>query len=291
MAGMIVAGIIWLASYPKSGNTWLRTFLTNYQRDGDEPVDINGLNNSPIASARRAFDETVGVEASDLTPEEIDRYRPSVYSQIVENLEQSLFLKVHDAYTLNSEGQPLFPKSATQSVIYLIRNPLDVAVSFAHHSNITIPSMIDRMNNEDYAFADRDTRLHQQLRQKLLSWSSHVRSWVDESGLSVKVTRYEDLLRDAIPSFTAIVQAAGLPLDPNKVKKAVEFSSFERLQTMEREGGFRERAPRADSFFRKGTVGDWRNVLTEDQATQLISAHRVVMQRFGYLDNAGKPVY
>ena len=67
--------IIWLASYPKSGNTWMRTFLTNYWRDAAEPVDINSLEGGPIASARRVFDDAVGVEASDLTPAEIERLR------------------------------------------------------------------------------------------------------------------------------------------------------------------------------------------------------------------------
>jgi aryl sulfotransferase len=67
------SGIIWLASYPKSGNTWLRVFLTNYLRDGDQPADLNDLDGGPIASARLAFEEAVGVEASDLTQAEIER--------------------------------------------------------------------------------------------------------------------------------------------------------------------------------------------------------------------------
>ncbi len=72
--------IVWLASYPKSGNTWMRAFLSNYLADGDKPVDINSLDTGgPIASARTIFDEAVGVEASDLTQDEIERYRPRVY--------------------------------------------------------------------------------------------------------------------------------------------------------------------------------------------------------------------
>lgn len=291
MAGKAKVGIIWLASYPKSGNTWLRTFLTNYQQDSDQPADINNLYGGPIASARRVFDDEVGIEASDLTPDEIERYRPEVYTQIAIGLEEPLFLKVHDAYTTNEDGVALFPESVTQGVIYLIRNPLDVAVSFAHHSNIATSAMIDRMCNPDNAFCGRQNRLHNQLRQKLLTWSGHVRSWTDAPGLSVSVIRYEDMVVDTVPTFTKIVKAARLTFDPDKLAQALNYSSFDRLQTMERAEGFRERAPLADSFFRKGTVGDWRNVLTEDQVEQLISAHRAIMQRFGYLDAAGNPVY
>jgi aryl sulfotransferase len=277
------SGIIWLASYPKSGNTWLRVFLTNYLRDGDQPADLNDLDGGPIASARLAFEEAVGVEASDLTQAEIERYRPGVYRQMAANSQTPIFLKVHDAYTRNQDGQPLFPKEATCGVIYLIRNPLDVAVSFAHHLGIPVADVVPRMCREDFAFASRQTSLYEQLHQKLLSWGNHVRSWVDEPDLNVHVVRYEDMLSASIPTFTAIVRFAGLETDAARITKALDFSSFDRLQGLELETGFRERSPKAQAFFRKGVSGDWRQTLGEDQITQLIAAHRDVMRRFGYL--------
>ena len=79
-----MSNIIWLASYPKSGNTWFRVFLANFLRDADEAVDINHLNMMLIASARWLFDAATGVEASDLTPEEIERWRPAVYEHLVQ---------------------------------------------------------------------------------------------------------------------------------------------------------------------------------------------------------------
>ena len=284
-------GIIWLVSYPKSGNTWLRIFLTNYQLDTHEPAHINKLAGGPIASARGVFDELAGVEASDLTPDEIERYRPSVYNQIAQNLEVPLFLKVHDAFTRNQDGVDLFPRTATQAVIYLIRNPLDVVVSFAHHANCTISEMIDRMGNPDNAFCDNNYRLHNQLRQKLLTWSDHVRSWVDESKLPVQIFRYEDMVINAVPTFTNIVKAAGLVFNPLKLSQALDNSSFDRLQEMERKDGFKERSPNADTFFRKGSVGDWKNVLTKEQVNQVISTHYDIMSRFGYLAENDLPVF
>ena len=71
-------GIIWLASYPKSGNTWFRVFLTNLRGEEDGPAQINKLGSTPIASARGIFDDEAGIEASDLTPDEIDRLRPEI---------------------------------------------------------------------------------------------------------------------------------------------------------------------------------------------------------------------
>ena len=96
---MIMNGIIWLASYPKSGNTWFRGFLTNLLRDADTPASINELERTPIASARGVFDNNMGFEASDMTADEIDRLRPELYIHLAENAKEPLFMKIHDAYT------------------------------------------------------------------------------------------------------------------------------------------------------------------------------------------------
>ncbi|MCP5028332.1 MAG: sulfotransferase domain-containing protein, partial [Actinomycetia bacterium] len=81
--------IVWLASYPKSGNTWFRTFLANLLRDDEDPVDINELRTGSIASARNPFDIHTGLEASDLTQDEIDLLRPGVYRRMAEMAEHT----------------------------------------------------------------------------------------------------------------------------------------------------------------------------------------------------------
>lgn len=283
--------IIWLASYPKSGNTWMRTFLTNYWRDADEPVDINSLGGGPIASARGIFDEMVGVEASDLTPQEIDRLRPFVYEQIAEESQETLFLKVHDAYTYTPEGVQMLSKKATKGVLYLIRNPLDVAVSFAHHSNNSVEKMIHLMADENYAFVNNPNRLGDQLVQKLFTWGGHVQSWVDEPGLNVLVLRYEDMLLKSEETFSQAVQFCELDFDLERMRKAIQFSSFDILQAQEQEHGFSENLPFSKSFFRKGKVGSWREKLTNEQASQIIADHSDVMQRFGYLNEDGEIIF
>ena len=163
--------IIWLASFPKSGNTWFRVFLTNLTSDQNEPASINNLERTPIASARGIFDTLTGLEASDLTFDEIDHLRPEIYQQISDDAEETIFMKVHDAYTLTSIKTPLFPATASQGAIYFLRNPLDVAVSYAHHSDCTYDQSIAWMGDQSHSFCGKPKRLHNQLRQKLLSWS------------------------------------------------------------------------------------------------------------------------
>jgi hypothetical protein len=120
-----MSGIFWLASYPKSGNTWFRVFLTNLLRNSDTPANINELDKSPIASGRAIFDEAMGFEASDLTADEIDQLRPELYIHLAETAEEPLFMKVHDAYTDMAEHTPIIPREATAGAFYFLRNPVE----------------------------------------------------------------------------------------------------------------------------------------------------------------------
>jgi len=284
-------GITWLASYPKSGNTWFRIFLTNLLCDADAPASINELGNMPIASARGLFDDNMGFEASDLTADEIDRLRPELYIHLAKNATESLFLKIHDAYTDVGENVPLIPAEATGSALYFIRNPLDVAVSFAHHSGWKYDTAVSKMADDATAFCRKPDRLHSQLRQKLLSWSGHVVSWVDRAPFPVCVLRYEDMKSQPLESFARAVYFAGLPHTREQIQKALAFSSFDIVQQQEETEGFHEKSSSSRRFFRKGQIGSWREELSEKQAQQIVQNHREVMRRFGYLDENGAIVY
>ena len=274
--------IVWLASYPKSGNTWFRIFLTNLLGGMSEPADINDLNFTPIASHRGLFDNIVGIEASDLTHHEIERLRPSVYDHISRNLKTPFFMKVHDAYTLVDSQTPLFPTSATKCVIYLIRNPLDVAVSFAHHSGWDYDTSIMNMADNRMAFCSKNYKLHIQLRQTLLTWSGHVKSWTEQSELPVCVLRYEDMKNSPLETFKKAVRFAGLDFSDKEIAEALKKCTIEELQRQESENGFREKSYLSKAFFRKGEAGAWKDDLTEAQARQVEYDHEEIMQIYGY---------
>jgi hypothetical protein len=285
-------GIVWLASYPKSGNTWFRTFLTNFLRNADTPANINDLDGGPIASARRPFDEAVGYDSGEMTWDEIDRLRPEVYMHQAREAKETMYCKVHDAYTFLPNGRSLIPPEATACALYFIRNPLDVAVSFAHHSgHDRFDRLIGKMETAENSFCETDATEPNQLRQKLLTWSSHVTSWTDAPAIRVHVVRYEDMKLRAEETFGAAVDFVGLPVEPARIRKAIEFSRFEEVQKQEEKDGFGERMPRSKSFFRKGEIGSWRESLTSEQAARIVANHGEVMRRFGYLDDQDKPVF
>ena len=288
-----MSGIIWLASYPKSGNTWMRLFLTNYRRDAHGPADINDLDHMQMASNRQLFDEETGVESSDLTVDEVYRLRSAVYRHLAQDHDETVFMKVHDAYIYLPDGQPLFPPKVTIGVVYIIRNPLDVAVSVAAHYGAQITKAIQAMASHTFALCATHDRLEDHLCQRLLTWSTHVRSWVDakKEDFPVYVARYEDMSQQPQHTFAQVVRFLGLPLDEDRLHKALVFSAFDLVQRQEQTTGFRERPSRLETFFRQGQVGAWREHLNATQVAQMLATHQDVMRRFGYLTADGEPVY
>jgi hypothetical protein len=280
-------GIVWLASYPKSGNTWFRVFLANLLADTPEPVDINALGIVNF-SARPGFDRAMGWETSDLTVAEAVQARLAVQEMFAQ--ENDPIFKVHEAFTDPRDGQTLFSVPATRAVLYFIRHPLDVVVSFGHHGGSTLDAALERMNDQRAVLgAGEAYEGHIQFPQPVGSWSHHVRSWVDAPGLPVQVLRYEDMLARPEEVFTAACQFAGVPADPARVARALAHSRFEALQAQERTKGFREKL-KGDTFFRQGRAGGWREVLSPAQVSAIVAAHGEVMRRFGYLHADGTPV-
>lgn len=285
-------GITWLASYPKSGNTWFRAFLTNLRRDADEPANINELEGKRLAASRYPFDEALGYDSAELTEEEIEWLRPEVYLHQARTATERLFHKVHDGYTYLPDGRPIFPPAATAGVLYFIRNPLDVCVSYSHHNgNAPLDSVIKWMADSGMRVAISEKGEALQLTQRYLSWSDNVTSWVDAPGLRIHVIRYEDMKLRPEEVFTAAARFAGLPDDPARIKKAIAFSRFEEMRAQEAKLGFGERYPTSASFFRKGEIGSWRERLSTEQVARLIADHGAVMRRFGYLNDRSEPVF
>ncbi|MBI2865665.1 MAG: sulfotransferase domain-containing protein [Chloroflexi bacterium] len=282
-------GIIWLASYPRSGNTWLRVVLSHLTEKEWDPEELNSL---PIghAASRELFDDIAGVEASDLTEAQIALLRPCVYQHLVTGLEQPLFLKTHDAWTFNVAGEPVLSATATAGAIYLVRNPLDVAVSFAHFLGTDTEHAIRAMEDPTYVWYEAKTRLTGQLPQRLLPWSAHVRSWLDEAHIPIYVMRYEDMKARPLETFSDAVRFCGLKHTEAEIEMALQVSRLSRLQDLERSKGFREKPVTATRFFREGAVGAWREALSESQVQRLIAVHGKVMRRLGYLDATDDPI-
>ena len=136
----------WLASYPKSGNTWFRLFL-NQLLGPEQQLNINDLPiKNTIASARASFDAGLGISSSDLQPSEIDTLRPLGDELFNAALTEPMFRKIHDAYLSPYTHQPIVSPNISAGVIYIVRNPLDVLVSYHYHLNKSIDATLQRLN-------------------------------------------------------------------------------------------------------------------------------------------------
>lgn len=290
--GKISENIIWMASYPKSGNTWLRVFLANYINDSKEPIDINKLAydraTGLLASQRKLFDDFTGTEASGFTNTEIDSLRPLVYEQVskqqAEHSTDPIFVKIHDALTFSKlEKRPLIPKTSTRAVIYVVRNPLDVCISYAHHFDVSIDESIQILNNENQTIGTGVSKhgLTSQLQQILTSWSGHYKSWVENQQNPILVVRFEDMQEKPSETFRNIVEFSGIKLNTPKLERAIRNSNFDLLRNQESVASFREN-PSANAFFRQGVSGNWKEALSQSQVDLLIAQHGRIMRKLGY---------
>jgi hypothetical protein len=278
--------IVWLASYPRSGNTWLRALLTNYLEEGGEPASIDALVGGSDAILREVFDEELGLSSSDLTPEEILHHRPHLHELLAAELPRPSFVKVHDACLRTAGGALLFPPAATRGVVCVVRNPLDVAVSLADFWSWPVARGVAELNRPEATLSQPVGGIHEVLPQRLLTWSGHVASWVEQRELPVHVVRYEDLLADTGAAFEGVLRFAGLEPEPGRLARAVAHARFDRLRAQEERSGFHEKPPTARFFFRAGRAGAWREALSHEQVRALVDAHASLMERFGYLREA-----
>jgi len=288
---------IWLASYPKSGNTWLRMLIANLSAKDGKPVDINDLpERGGIASARGPFDHLLLIDSGLLTHDEIDCLRPRVYEGLARGAEDDeydrveapppvRFVKVHDAYTLTPSGEPLLAGAhGADAAIVLVRDPRDVAPSLANHNRIGIDEAIAFMADKNAAFCGKPDRQYNQLRQQLPGWSGHAASWLEQKDIAVHLLRYEDLQADTAGTLRAALAFAGRPASEDGIERAVTFADFTQLREQERDKGFRE-GPRPRlgvNFFRRGEAGAWRDELSTEQVARIEAAHGPMMRRLGY---------
>lgn len=275
-------GIVWLASFPKSGNTWFRIFLANLAAGENGPADINNLyERGGIASSRHEFEAATLLDSGFISHEDIEELRHAVYARAQAACEEQRWIKVHDAYTLTPCGKPMFGVPGTRAV-YLVRDPRDVAVSFSHHLASTIDVAITLMNDENGVWCAPRKGLANQLRQKLLGWSGHIASWLDQTDIPVTCLRYEDSMVDPARNFSGALAFAGRAASSDEIVRAIRHADFNELQRQENEKGFGERNPKSKSFFRSGRVGNWREILTPEQVCRIEEAHAPMMRRLGY---------
>ena len=283
-----MGAIVWLASYPRSGNTWTRHFLHNLVKlnRGEEAGDLDEAGQDINAMGRLTtweiyktwYEPALGKAPEKATRMEIARVRAKAQEEIAGSVEHMIFTKTHHALVAEC-GFPTINMKVTAGAIYIVRNPLDVVVSYAHHFAIDIDKAIAQMATPDFTLPPNETAAS----EVYGSWAQNVESWTHRPHRAIYVMRYEDMLEKPKETFGKLARHLLLASTDEQLETAIQLSSFERLKRQESEQGFRERPKKSEAFFRAGRAEQWREALTPEQVRAIIRTQGRTMRRFGYV--------
>jgi aryl sulfotransferase len=275
--------LILIASYPKSGNTWTRVVLHGLL-NASSAGDLNAMTTDLFGGSKRfLFDEFSPAEMAAISTDEIDDLMPSVYRNATRSLTEPILLKTHEKARKNRAGDWIYPPECVRAVICIVRHPLDVAASFAHHMGYGAQQVVENMR-EPFWFSPQQQNAPLAPAEFLGSWSENVRSWTSPD-LPYRriVMRYEDLLCDDLTCFRRMVAELELPFTEDLLKHAVENARFDKLKAREVREGFREKPRSSPNFFRSGSSMSWTDFLSDDLRIQIVRDHKSTMKHFGYL--------
>lgn len=266
--------IIWLASFPKSGNTWMRMLLANYMSPQGQAPDINTLFRFTTADTRQGFfDQVNGAPYIARDFDEWLAFRPRVMRAIAVSKPGHHFVKTH-CQCRPIGPYDLIPPEVTAAAIYVVRNPFDVVLSYARHMNEDVDSAILRMTNPEAANM-RESGIIEFIGR----WDDHVSTWLDAPGLPRHVMRYEDMLTNIEREMRGVLGFLRLPVKDGQMRRAIRAASFKSLQKQEREHGFRERPGPMKQFFKTGGAGGWRRELTPAQVARIRTEFLPALER------------
>lgn len=283
---MFQKNIVWIASYPKSGNTWFRAFLTALQLPTGNELNLNEMVTEGIYSSKHFIEQFLDLNPDYLSIEQIESFRKIALTHLVEKSVRKNFIKIHDAFTFSTKDRlPLIPDNLSMLAVYIIRNPLDIALSLANHFGESVDYVIDRFIANSAGFfgpATEGSTSAEQFRQPLGTWSMHVESWLLHPSFPVHFVKYEDLIEHPFEAFKTAITTIGLEVNDTQIMNAIEESRFEKLQKKEREQGFKESSVFSAGFFHKGQSGRWMHELTTEQIEKIKNANEPMMRKFGY---------
>lgn len=279
-----MSGILWLASFPKSGNTWLRIFIENLFRNSAEPVSINDLGVVRYGDMMGPlYEKLAGKPLAQLSDAEIHALREPLQKSWASQPETTI-VKTHNALMLH-EGRPLIHLEYTAGAVYVVRNVYDVTVSYADHYRLSLDDAVEAMTS--YLQTTRTTQAA--IFQVLGTWTDHYRSWHAVQNFEPLTLKYESMAKSPTKAFGAFMRYLGVPKNPERLKRAIRNSSFSVVSNQEAKAGFRERVHQSQKFFRSGGIGGYRQVLSDDHVKRLTERHYDLLLELGYITKSGTP--
>ncbi len=259
--------IIWLASYPKSGNTWVRSLLSAYYFSENGNFDFELLRNINVYPQKKYFDVKIN------KPGEINSYWNISQKKII-NKKKIIFLKTHNSL-LALGGKNFTKPEYTLGIIYVVRDPRNVITSLKNHYDLNYEHSLDFMLNEKKFIYDIREKNDYSDFQFLSSWSNHYKSWINNDLFKRIVIKYEDLEKNTYQTLKNLINfinplcKINEEIDEKKINNCISSTSFEILKNKEKKEGFlenvySEKKNKKIDFFHLGSKNKWREIVPKE---------------------------
>ena len=267
--------IFWIASYPKSGNTWLRSLLSSYYYSQDGFFDQELLIQIGQFPEKKYFAE-FDYDSSIIT--DTSKFWISAQDRINQD-KKFRFFKTHNVLG-SINGNKFTDLNNTVGCVYIIRDPRNVVTSLKNHYEIKDEEALKFMINEKKYIYDYQSKNDYGDFQFISSWEKNYQSWNNQSVFPVKFIKYENLynntfnvFRDLIEFIEKITNGKN-NFDKKKAQNAVQSCSFEKLKSIEKKDGFSEsilskNESKKIPFFHLGPENNWRKIFNEEFQNEL----------------------
>tara|TARA_B100000676_G_scaffold285910_1_gene314938 strand:- start:126 stop:959 length:834 start_codon:yes stop_codon:yes gene_type:complete len=258
--------IIWIASYPKSGNTWVRSIISSYFFSKTGKFDFSLLKNISLYPSPKYFKNKI------YNPGEVSYFWEESQKKIIQQ-QKEIFLKTHNALVaINNKN--FTSEKTTLGAIYIVRDPRNILSSLKNHYDF-------KDYNETLEFMKNKKKYIWDIRRKndfsgfqfLGSWPDHYKSWTQNKNIKTLLVKYEDLEKDCyltshkLIKFILLLKGQKKMIDENKLFRSIETTKFDILRKKEIASGFDESIiinDKKKSFFFQGPENKWQKNLPKE---------------------------
>ena len=276
--------IVWISSYPKSGNTWIRTFISTYYLSSNDKFDFKMLKNIRQFPHEKFFNKKINDINSAINNWDLAQKNINQKNELI-------FLKTHAAL-VKINNIPFTNNKNTLGAIYVVRDPRNVVTSLSNHYQLTFDESLEFMTNKKKFLLKKNDPSNFGNFTFLNSWSEHYKSWLYTKQFNLLFIKYEDLENDTFNTFKKIVEFLNKimkkkeKIDGNRLIKIIDAVSFETLKKKENDEGFPEAVinnkKQKINFFYLGKDNKWQNLLSRKQINTINNIFNDDLKKLGY---------